>query len=244
MKDDLTLMTNYRGISLMPIPGKIYNKTLLNWIRPHIDPLLCKKQVGFRPGRSCAQQINTPKKNILMKHGRFQLPLIIIVVDLKKALDSIHRSVMFAIQRLGILETLPFTTAARVRFPVGPGLNVNLVVDPYSSSPSANLCGSTAGPCPKRGSQKRKKKEEEKKKKRRKVSPFLRTIFCAQNCQKSCWSLRKQRSIMSSLFKKISTFWGQGNGAHPPQAPPGDASRGKATLQPFKFYFVQLCPLF
>ena len=90
----------------MPIPGKIYNKTLLNWIQPHIDPLLCKKQEGFRPGRSCAQQINILRR-IMEGFREHQLPLIIIVVDLKKALDSIQRSVMFAILRLyGILETL------------------------------------------------------------------------------------------------------------------------------------------
>ena len=51
-KGDLSLMTNYRGISLMSIAAKVYNKILLNRIRPHLDPLLRKNQAGFRPGRS------------------------------------------------------------------------------------------------------------------------------------------------------------------------------------------------
>ena len=38
-KGDLSLMTNYRGISLMSIAAKVYNKILLNRIRPHVDPL-------------------------------------------------------------------------------------------------------------------------------------------------------------------------------------------------------------
>ena len=63
-KGDLSLITNYRGISLISIAAKVYNKILLNRIRPHVDPLLRSNQAGFRPGRSCAQQIPThPEKN-------------------------------------------------------------------------------------------------------------------------------------------------------------------------------------
>ena len=39
-KGDLSLMTNYEGISLMSIAAMVYNKILLNRIRPHVDPLL------------------------------------------------------------------------------------------------------------------------------------------------------------------------------------------------------------
>jgi len=42
-KGDLTLASNYRGITLMPIAAKIYNKLLLNRIVPVLDPLLRKK---------------------------------------------------------------------------------------------------------------------------------------------------------------------------------------------------------
>ena len=50
-KGDLSLMTNYRGIPLMSIAAKVYNKILLNRIRPHVhvDPILRKHQAGFRP---------------------------------------------------------------------------------------------------------------------------------------------------------------------------------------------------
>jgi len=33
-------MTNYRGISRMSIATKVYNRILLNGIRPHVDCLL------------------------------------------------------------------------------------------------------------------------------------------------------------------------------------------------------------
>ncbi len=68
-KGDLSLMTNYRGISLMSIAAKVYNKILLNRIRPHIDPLLRSNQAGFRSGRSCAQQIHSLKKNHVELQG-------------------------------------------------------------------------------------------------------------------------------------------------------------------------------
>jgi len=35
-KGDLSLAANYRGISLLPIAAKIYNRLLLNCIRPHV----------------------------------------------------------------------------------------------------------------------------------------------------------------------------------------------------------------
>ena len=50
-KGDLSLMTNYRGISLISIAAKVCNKILLNRIRSHIDPILRKNQAGFRKDR-------------------------------------------------------------------------------------------------------------------------------------------------------------------------------------------------
>ena len=55
-KGDLSLMTNYRGITLMSIAAKVYNKVLLMRIRDHMHPILRKNQAGFRPSM---QQIHT-----------------------------------------------------------------------------------------------------------------------------------------------------------------------------------------
>ena len=63
-KGDLTIPTNYRGISLLPIAAKIYNKLILNRLRPNIEPIFCKNQNGFRPGRSTLEQILTLRRTI------------------------------------------------------------------------------------------------------------------------------------------------------------------------------------
>ena len=39
-KGDLSLVTNYRGISLIPIAAKIYNKLIINRLLPYVDTLL------------------------------------------------------------------------------------------------------------------------------------------------------------------------------------------------------------
>ena len=90
----------------MSIAAKVYNKILLNRIRPHVDPLLRSNQAGFRPGRSCAQQIHILRR-VMEGFNEYQLPLTVTFVDFKKAFDSINRSVMFAVLRhYGIPQTL------------------------------------------------------------------------------------------------------------------------------------------
>jgi exonuclease III len=97
-KGNLQLMTNYRGISLMSIAAKVYNRILLNRIRTPIDKMLRKNQAGFRTGRSCIQQIHILRR---IMDGAFSdaIPLFVTFIDFKKAFDSIDRDMMFAILR-------------------------------------------------------------------------------------------------------------------------------------------------
>lgn len=97
-KGNLHLMTNWRGICLMSIAAKVYNRMLLNRIRDQIDKVLRKNQAGFREGRSCIQQITILRR---IMDGAFSqdIPLFITFVDFKKAFDSIDRDMMFAILR-------------------------------------------------------------------------------------------------------------------------------------------------
>ena len=98
-KGDLSLATNYRGISLLSIAAKIYNKLILNRLIPKVDPLLRNNQNGFRAGRSTLSQILTLRR--ILEEGRnCNFDSIFIFIDFSKAFDSIDRDTMFEILEL------------------------------------------------------------------------------------------------------------------------------------------------
>ena len=51
-KGDLTVIDNYRGITLTCILSKIYNTLLKDRIQPTLDMILIPNQYGFRNNRS------------------------------------------------------------------------------------------------------------------------------------------------------------------------------------------------
>ena len=63
-KGDLTLMSNYRVISLMSVTAKVYNKAILHRIRRAVDNKLRQNQGGFRRGRSCTEQVHILRRVI------------------------------------------------------------------------------------------------------------------------------------------------------------------------------------
>ena len=79
-KGDLSLMTNYRGISLLSITAKENNKILLNRIRENVEPILRRNQVGFRSGGSCAQQLYILRR-IMEGFQDYQLPFSVTFID-------------------------------------------------------------------------------------------------------------------------------------------------------------------
>ena len=82
---------NSRGISILPVATKIYNRLLLNRIRSHIEPRLRYNQNGFRPGRGTREQILALRR-IIEEVINFQLPCVISFIDFSKAFDCIFRS--------------------------------------------------------------------------------------------------------------------------------------------------------
>ena len=105
-KGDLSNPANYRGISLTCVGAKIYNRMLLNRLRPHIDPILRWNQNGFRENRSTISQILALRR-LLEGMKSKNLPLVAIFIDFLKAFDSIHRERMFMIlQAYGIPDNI------------------------------------------------------------------------------------------------------------------------------------------
>ena len=87
---DLSKPDNYRGISLICIIAKIFNRLILNRIRKTIDLKLLLNQNGFRSGRTTVAQILTLRR-IIEGVKDNNLKAVMTFIDFKKAFDSIHR---------------------------------------------------------------------------------------------------------------------------------------------------------
>ncbi|VDP77550.1 unnamed protein product [Schistosoma mattheei] len=60
-KGDLSKCENCRGITLLSLPGKVFNRVLLNRLKDAVDVQLREQQAGLRKDRSCTDQIATPR---------------------------------------------------------------------------------------------------------------------------------------------------------------------------------------
>ena len=123
---DLSNTNNYRGISLICIIAKIYNRLILNRIRSVIDLKLRINQNGFRPKRTTVAQILALRR-IIEGVKANHLPAILTFIDFRKAFDSIHRAKMMRILKaygippnlLRAIERMYTNTKARVVTPDG-----------------------------------------------------------------------------------------------------------------------------
>ncbi|VDO58006.1 unnamed protein product [Schistosoma margrebowiei] len=66
-KGDLSECENYRDITLLSIPGKVFSRVLLNRMKNAVDAQLRDQQAGFRKDRSCTDQIATLR--IIVEHS-------------------------------------------------------------------------------------------------------------------------------------------------------------------------------
>ena len=97
-KGDLSKCSNYRGIMLLSVPGKTFNRILLERIKKAVDPQLRDQQAGFRPNRSCLDQIAT-LRIIVEQSLEWNSPLYINFIDYEKAFDSVDRNTLWKLLR-------------------------------------------------------------------------------------------------------------------------------------------------
>ena len=77
-------------------------RVLLNRIKEHVNQRLRKEQAGFRPNRSCTDQINA-LRIIIEQCVEWSPRLYTVFADFKKAFDSINRGVMWKeVKRYGV----------------------------------------------------------------------------------------------------------------------------------------------
>ena len=90
-------MSNFRGIFLMSIAVKTFNRIILNRIYDKISPHLRPFQARFRKRKSCTEQIHIIW-HILEQYDQQKILLIMTFIDLKKAFDSEKRETMWKIR--------------------------------------------------------------------------------------------------------------------------------------------------
>ena len=105
-KGDLGNCNNYRGITLLSVPGKVFSRIILQRIKFQVDEKLRDQQAGFRKNRSCADQIAT-LRIILEQSMEWNSPLLVNFVDFEKAFDSVDRETLWKLMRhYGIPEKI------------------------------------------------------------------------------------------------------------------------------------------
>ena len=97
-KGDLSSCENYRGITLLSVPGKVFNRILLERMRDAVDVRLRDHQAGFRRDRSCTDEIAT-LRIIVEQSLEWNSLLYVNFVDFHKAFDSLHRDTLWQLLR-------------------------------------------------------------------------------------------------------------------------------------------------
>jgi len=106
-KGNLADCNNWRGITLLSVPGKVLATVILNRLKAALEKDLRAEQAGFRQGRSCCDQIFTLRQIIEKVSATDNISLLVNFIDFKKAFDSIHRPSVWRILKLyGIPERI------------------------------------------------------------------------------------------------------------------------------------------
>ena len=144
-KGDREQCTNYRGISLLSLPVKVYAKCLESKCREIVESKLEDGQCGFRPRCTTTNQIFTLKQ-IFEYYWEYGKHLFACFVDLEKAHDRVPRDILWKVlqeygvggQLLRAIKSLYCRPEVCVRvndkqskpFQVGVGLRQECVLSP------------------------------------------------------------------------------------------------------------------
>ena len=97
-KGNLQNCDNWRGITLLSIPSKVFCRILLSRIESVVDQNLRQEQAGFRRERGCRDQIFA-LKNIIEQCVEWNAPLHINFHRLPESFCCLHRGTLWKIVR-------------------------------------------------------------------------------------------------------------------------------------------------
>ncbi|KAK3507784.1 hypothetical protein QTP70_000373 [Hemibagrus guttatus] len=95
-KGDWRVCSNYRGITLLSLPGKVYFRVLERRVRPLVKPQIQEEQCNFRPSRGTLDQLYTLHR-VLEGSWEFAQPVHICFVDLEKTFDRVPRGILWEV---------------------------------------------------------------------------------------------------------------------------------------------------
>jgi len=124
---------NYRGITLLSVPSKVFAHVLLARIKPTLLACRRQEQSGFTPNRSTADRIVT-LCNVAQTRREFGKPTYSAYVDLRAAFDSLSRPALWLLlARCGIPQKIitliqslyeDSTSCVRVGSQLSPGFTI------------------------------------------------------------------------------------------------------------------------
>ena len=97
-KGDLSRCDNFRGITLLSVPGKVLNIIILERMKGEVDKTLREEQADFRQDRSCTDKIAT-LRIIVEQSIEWNSSLYVNFVDYEKAFDSLDKETLWKILR-------------------------------------------------------------------------------------------------------------------------------------------------
>ncbi|KAK3574271.1 hypothetical protein QTP86_004382 [Hemibagrus guttatus] len=93
-KGDRRVCSNYRGITLLSLPGKVYSRVLEWRVRPLVKPRIQEEQCGFRPSRGTLDQLYNLHR-VLEGSWEFAQPVHMCFVDLEKAFNHVPCGILW-----------------------------------------------------------------------------------------------------------------------------------------------------
>jgi len=87
-KGDLTECSNWRGITVLNMIGKILATIIYSRLKEELEPKMRPEQASFRSNRACVDHINTPRI-IVEQSVEFCSPLQLVFIDFQWAFDTL-----------------------------------------------------------------------------------------------------------------------------------------------------------
>ena len=86
--------SNYRGISLLSVPGKVFAAVTLNRCKEAFDKVMREEQIELRKTRRCTDQLFALRQ-IIEKALLYQVEFILCFIDFRATFNSIERDRMY-----------------------------------------------------------------------------------------------------------------------------------------------------